>query len=75
LREFPPDLISRLYKIDQAEVAKRWAAEMPTAEHTHSVTGEKLYEGWTTEPASQISGSIVSLARKAIHGQRMYFQI
>jgi len=75
LREFPPDFIPKLIESDQLEVAKQWAAQMSTSEHTHSVAGTKLSDGWTTDQALNILMTIVSLARKAVVGQRMYLLI
>jgi len=75
LREFPLDFIPRLLQIDQPELARQWAAEMSSPEHTHSATGMKLQEGWTTEQASLILTPIVSLARTVKSDQRLYLLI
>ena len=48
---------------------------MSTPEHTHSVTGTKLSDGWTSENASQILEPLVALARKATSRQRLYLLI
>ena len=75
LREFSSDFISKLNESDRAGVALLWAAEMSTPEHTHSVTGNKLSDGWTTEQASQILDPLIALAEKASLDQRMYLLI
>jgi len=75
IKEFPEDFTAKLTEMAQADVAKRWAADMSTPEHTHSVTGRQLSDGWTSDQASQILAPIVSLAREAVVGQRMYLLI
>ena len=75
LQEFPPDFFLKLIESDPREVARRWAAEMSAPEHTHSMTGRKLNDGWTTDQASQILTPIASLSRQASLGQRMYLLI
>jgi hypothetical protein len=75
LQEFPPEFISALCAGDQPQLAKRWAAEMSTPEHTHSVSGNKLSDGWTSEQASQILEPLAALARRATSLQRMYLLI
>jgi len=75
LREFPPDFIYKLIGSNQAQIAQRWAAEMSSPQHTHSVTGNKLSDGWTTDEASQLLTPIVSLAREASPDERMYLLI
>jgi hypothetical protein len=75
LRELPQEFISKLPASDRLGVAQRWAAEMSTPEHTHSVTGNKLSDGWTTEEASQILEPLLALARQASSNQRMYLLI
>jgi hypothetical protein len=75
LRGFPPGFIPKLIEIDQAEVAKVWAAEMSTPKHTHTMKGKKLSDGWTTDQALQLLKPIAALARQAIPGQDMYLLI
>jgi hypothetical protein len=75
LREFPSDFVSKSLANPPDELARRWAAAMSAPEHTHSVTGEKLSDGWTTDEASQILTAILSLALKARRDQRMYLLI
>src|SRR5262249_44280834 len=64
LRQFPANFNAKLRESDRVGVARQWAAEMSTPEHTHSVTGNKLSDGWTTEQASQILNSLIALAEK-----------
>ena len=75
LREFPAEFIPKLSESDRASVARQWAAEMSTPEHTHSVSGNKLSDGWTTEQASQILNPLLALTQKASPDQRMYLLI
>ncbi|MDB5330799.1 MAG: hypothetical protein JWP03_1950 [Phycisphaerales bacterium] len=75
LREFPPDFISKLIGSSRSEIARRWAAEMSSPEHTHSVAGTRLNNGWTTDQAAQILTPLASLAGKATPGQAMYLLI
>jgi hypothetical protein len=70
--QFPSEFLARLDCIDQAAVAKRWAEAMSTPEHTHSVTGRKLSEGWTTQEALDLLQSLVALAARATKGQQLY---
>jgi hypothetical protein len=75
LRELPADFIPKLCESDRVGVSRLWAAAMSTPEHTHSVTGNKLSDGWTTEQASQLLEPLLALAQRAEHGQRMYLLI
>lgn len=75
LRGFPPDFISTLIGINPGQIAQQWAAEMSSPQHTESVTGNKVSDGWTTGEASQILTPIVSLARQASSDERMYLLI
>jgi hypothetical protein len=75
LLEFPSAFIAAVCSSDRVEVATRWAAAMSTPEHTHSVTGKRLNDGWTSEQAAQILTAIVSLANKAAAEERMYLLI
>jgi hypothetical protein len=68
----PPGFLAKLGSLDQKAVARRWAAAMSTPEHTHSVSGAKLSDGWTTAEALEILQPIAVLAREATRGQRMY---
>jgi hypothetical protein len=75
LLAFPPEFIPKLSACDELQVATRWAAAMSTPEHTHSASGHRLNDGWTTDEAAQILVPIVSLARQAAPRQRMYLLI
>jgi hypothetical protein len=69
------ELISQLASLDEKAlqaVSEKWAATMSTPEHTHSVTGVKLNDGWTPTDALAILLPIAALARQAGDGQRMY---
>jgi hypothetical protein len=56
-------------------VAEKWAARMSAPEHTHSVSGEKLNDEWTSSDAMELLRPIVALAKKASGGEWMYLLI
>jgi hypothetical protein len=58
--------------LDQQNVAQQWAAAMSTPEHTHSVSGHKLSDGWTPGDALEILRPLADLSKKATAGQQMY---
>jgi hypothetical protein len=75
LQELPSELLPKLASLDAKglkALAGKWASAMSTREHTHSVTGVKLSDGWSKSDALEILQPIVALAQKAIAGQRMY---
>jgi hypothetical protein len=77
LEELPSELVPKLGSLDQRglqAVAEKWAASMSTPEYTHSVSGQKLNDGWTATDAIEILQPLVALARKG-PGQRMYLLI
>jgi hypothetical protein len=75
LRQLPSEFISQLAASDPTDVATRWAAVMSTPEHTHSVTGNRLSDGWTSDHASQILQPLVALACQATSRQSLYLLI
>jgi hypothetical protein len=75
LREFPPDFIPKLQACDQRAVARQWAAEMSTPEHTHSIAGDKLSNDWRPEDALALITKILELTRQASADQRLYLLI
>lgn len=78
LQELPRELAPKLVSLDEnglKALAVKWAAEMSTPGHTHSVTGVKLNDGWSQSDAMEIIRPIVALARKASDGHRMYLLI
>lgn len=75
VQQFPAVFLANLGSLDQAAVAKQWAAAMSTAEHTHAVTGVRLSDGWTASEAQAILERLVALARQASAGQRMYLLV
>jgi hypothetical protein len=72
VQNFPPAFLAKLGSSDQKAIAERWAAAMSTPEHTHSVTGVKLSDGWTASEALEILQPLAALARKAAPGQHLY---
>jgi hypothetical protein len=78
LKTIRPALVKKFSAIDDAgleEIEARWASVMSSPEHTHSVTGVKLNDGWTNRHAREILRPIVALARQADLGQGMYLLI
>jgi hypothetical protein len=78
LQQLPLDMPSKLVSQDQPglqAIAEKWAARMSTPEYTHSVTGVRLNDGWTASEGMGILRQIVTLARQAAVGQRMYLLI
>jgi hypothetical protein len=78
LQEVPPELLAKLASLDAKALnalAGKWAAARSTREHTHSVTGVKLNDGWSKSDALEILQPIVALAQKAAAGQCMYLLI
>jgi hypothetical protein len=78
LVEVPPQFISQLAMLGddgQMEIAEKWAAIMSSPEHTHSVGGEKLNDGWKRDEAIAFLQPISALARKAQDRHRMYLLI
>jgi hypothetical protein len=75
LEQLPSALPIKLGSLNQRElkaIAKRWAATMSTPEYTHSVSGNKISDGWATDYALAILQPLVALARQAAGGQEMY---
>jgi hypothetical protein len=75
VQQLPPEFLARLGSLDQKSIAKRWAAAMSTREHTHSVSGVKLNDGWTAKEALEILRPLVALAIQAAPRQQMYLFI
>jgi hypothetical protein len=67
-----PELVGKLLSPDLQEVARKWAEVMSTPSYTHSVTGERLEDDWTTSEALDILLPLVDLVRKASAGRQMY---
>jgi hypothetical protein len=72
VQQLPAEFLAKLGTLDQKAVAKRWAAAMSTPEHTHSVTGVKLSDGWKPSEALEILKPLVALARRTTAGQQLY---
>jgi hypothetical protein len=72
IQQLPPEFLARLGSLDLKALARQWAARMSTPEHTHSVSGVKLSDGWTAAEALEILRPIAALARKATGGRQMY---
>ena len=72
VQKLPPDFLTKLASLDQKALAAQWAAAMSAPEHTHSVTGVKLSDGWTVDEALTALQPLVALATKARPGQQMY---
>jgi hypothetical protein len=77
LQELPSEFNPKLVSLDQGSlqaIAEKWAATMSTPEYTHSVSGERLNDGWTVSEAIEILYLLVELARQGVD-QRMYLLI
>src|SRR5262249_28346600 len=61
VQQLPSEFLARLGSLDQMGVSRRWAAAMSTPEHTHSASGVKLSDGWTTTEALEILQPLVTL--------------
>jgi hypothetical protein len=48
---------------------------MSAREFTHSVTGKKLYDGWTKQQAMEILQKLVALARRGNPEMTIYLLI
>jgi hypothetical protein len=75
LQQVSPSLCERLLAFDGAglaAVARAWAMAMSAPEYTHSVTGIKLSDGWTTSEAMSLLKPIADLARQAVGEKGMY---
>jgi hypothetical protein len=78
LQETPPSLTARLASLEHRgmeALAQSWAAAMSMPEHTQSVTGVKLSDGWTTSEAMSLLEPIAALAREATGGKGMYLLV
>ncbi len=75
LFELPADLVKQLVDGNLNEIAESWAEVMSSPEHTHSVAGERIDDGWTTEQALELVELLAELARRATPEQRVYFLI
>jgi hypothetical protein len=78
LQEIPARLCAKLIALDDKgleAVAKAWAQIMSTPEHTHSVTGKRISEDWTTNDALSLVQPIAALAQHTIGGKGMYLLI
>jgi hypothetical protein len=72
VERLPEQFLTMLASLDQENVAQKWAAAMSTPEHTHSVSGLKLSDGWTPGQALEILERLADLSKKASAGQQMY---
>ena len=75
LQQVSPSLCEKLLAFDFADleaVARAWAMAMSAPEYTHSVTGIKLSDGWTTSEAMSLLKPIADLARQAVGEKGMY---
>jgi hypothetical protein len=72
VEHLPEEFLTKLPSLDQENVAQQWAAAMSTPEHTHSVSGRKLSDGWTQTQALAMLRPLIDLSKKASIGQQMY---
>lgn len=69
---FPDAFLAKLTSLDLEQTSHDWAEALSTPEHTHSVSGVKLSDGWTKSDAMEILDSIVKLGCKAQSLERLY---
>jgi hypothetical protein len=73
-----PELLTALLALGDEELearARRWAEAMSTPNHTHTVSGDKISDGWKPSDALRILQPLITLARKAAQGQALYLII
>jgi hypothetical protein len=73
-----PELVAALQALDKKAmkaVAKQWAATMSSREHTHSVTGHRISDGWRVGDALEVLGPLAELATEADDGDGMYLLV
>lgn len=78
LQQLPSDFVSKLAALDPRgleTIAGRWAAVMSTPDHTHTVSGKKISDGWNVSEAQEILEPIVSIARQISADQKMYLLV
>jgi hypothetical protein len=73
-----PELVSALESLEKNEVkavARRWAATMSSRDFTHSVTGNRISDGWRVGDALDILEPLIDLARERAEGEFMYLLV
>jgi hypothetical protein len=78
LHAIPSKIVAGLASLDDnglGVIGNKWAAIMSSSEHTHSVSGNKLNDGWSQQDALGILNSIAALSRQAGVADRMYLLI
>lgn len=68
----PSTFSAMLRSADLPSLAKQWAAQMSRPEHTQSVDGHKLNDGWSARDAMSILKNLSVLAGQQRGTQRMY---
>jgi hypothetical protein len=69
---FPADFLTKLPTLDAPTVAERWAAALSTPGHTHSASGRKVSDGWSTNDALVVLNPLMALSVKRTGAQEMY---
>lgn len=72
---FPQQFPVALAALDLNAAAAKWAEMMSTPEYTHSVSGVKLSDGWTTDDALELLRPIAALTQTMNPGQQLYVLI
>jgi hypothetical protein len=72
LQQLPSGFLAALPSLDRNAVARRWAAALSTPEHTHTISGVKLSDGWTPAEALDVLEPLAALVRRAAEGQQLY---
>lgn len=75
LEEFPDDFLIRLKSAKDADlvtIAQQWATTMSTPAYTHSVSGDRLSDGWSCDDALILLKPIADLVKQHAVGQVLY---
>ncbi len=72
VQQFPQQFAASLVSLEINSVAGKWAESMSTPEHTHSVSGVRLSDGWTIDEARSALQPIAELVQSAAPNQRLF---
>ncbi|MBX9737208.1 MAG: hypothetical protein K2X32_09810 [Phycisphaerales bacterium] len=72
LEVMPDRFLLKLRTMDVHAIAAHWAAALSADEYTHSISGERVWSGYSTAETEEILRSLVMLAQKATSRQSLY---
>jgi hypothetical protein len=78
LLRLPDALIVELRGADEGrllELARTWATAMSQPEHTHSVSGHRLNDGWSVDDALLPLQKLAELVKSQRHGESLYLLV